>query len=255
MNQIDFKTDVAEALRGWSFEVEEILEVTDAKRPDLKASMDGQVYLIEVKAKEDVAGRDDAIAAAFARGELFEEHHVLAPRNRIAGIVKQAAEQLIAHPEAEAAFRLVWFVSVGRKGPIFLQQVEATLYGTTNLIDLDESKWFPTCYFFDNSAFFRWRSAIDGAILSTESEAWFCLNIYSPRLELLRNSHLVSYFGQAVRDPIRLEAEGKAVVADCNVDRKDTTAVLRYLQKKLGREKLMNMNLGYMSIAASIPVE
>jgi hypothetical protein len=171
MSQLDFNADIAEHLRGWAFEVEEIPEVADAKRPDLRASVDGELYLIEVKTKEDDSGRDAAIAAKFARGELFQEHHVLAPRNRVAGIVKHAADQLIAHPEAAEAFRLIWFVSVGHKGSVFLKQVEATLYGTTNLVDIDESHWFPTCYFFDNSAFFRWRSVIDGAVLSTESEA------------------------------------------------------------------------------------
>jgi hypothetical protein len=255
MKPSELTTAVARILRDWSFEVDEIVEAVDARRPDLRASSGSELHLVEVKAKEDDAGRDEAIQAAFARGELFREHHVLAPRNRIAGIVKHASDQLLAHPEAAAAFRLIWFVSTGHKATVFLDQVEATLYGTTNLIDLDESQWFPKCYFFDNSAFFRWRHALDGAILSSESEAWFCLNTYSERVDQLRSTKLLSHFGSAVRDPVRFEAEGSAVVADCDVDRKDSAAVLGYLQKKLGRQKLMNMNLGYMSVAVGLQTE
>jgi hypothetical protein len=254
MSVDEFASIVAGALETWGFHVERVPEANEEKRPDLRATKANEVYLVEVKQKHDAVGRIPAAEAAYARGEQFIDRHELGPRGTINSIVKDAVQQITAHPDADDSFRVLWYASQGHNARVYLEQIEATLYGSTTIFDIDDPSWQRLCYFFHESGFFRWRASLDAAVLSLGQHGWMCLNPHSPRLTQIRAGHLAQCFNTAVRDPVKLESDGTVVIADCSLGREDTAGVLEYLGNKIGRH-VMNIPMRYMSVSFTLPNE
>lgn len=51
-------------------------------------------------------------------------------------------------------------------------------------------------------------------------------------------------FGDATVDPEREEASGEALIADCDLPRRDEGPVVQYLQRKYGKGHLIAMEMG-----------
>jgi len=132
------------------------------------------------------------------------------------------------------------------------EQFASTLYGKANVYSILNSKFSHECYFFHDSVFYRWRATLDGAILSTFTTAKLCINTYSPRYASFRASEIVRAFDQAVVDPIELEREGRAIVADCDVDRRKHVDVIQYLAAKYNEEYLQHFQMASLNL--EIPV-
>jgi hypothetical protein len=84
-------------------------------------------------------------------------------------------------------------------------QLRDALYGPTNVIGPDSHSLMP-CYYFRQSAFFRWQS-LDCSIVSTLGRTELCINSYSTRAASLRTSSMQPVFGTTVRDPSKREVE------------------------------------------------
>lgn len=244
---------VQKILEHLGFEVTRV-EEGNQKTPDLYAERDGEIHIIEVKAKLDDARREGEMERAFDKGVLFEEVLPLGPRNRIAGIVRHGVRQIGAHAENDP-LRLLWFMVIGSRAEVYAKQIRATLLGSTRVYDLQDLSWQRECFFFHHSEFFRWQENLDGAVVGDMWSGKLLLNPFSPRLERLRRSPLAVTFGTGVVDPVALENQGDACVVDGDVDRSDEAAVQAYVQQKYGRPMLQSIEMGYHGVWAGFPVD
>jgi len=153
-------------------------------------------------------------------------------------------------------FRLMWFTATGPLAVGKYEQFMATLYGRTNILEMNASG-YRRCYFFRHADFFRRAVVIDGAIVAHTDgrsiSARLCLNSLSPRFQTLRKSCVLKPFGTAVEDPESLEADGTAFVLDAALDRKQEGPLLSYLQQKYATGPLMKFDLGYTSASILAP--
>ena len=71
---------------------------------------------------------------------------------------------------------------------------------------------------------------------------------YISKEELFRNSDLVLSMAKGLCDPDKLEGvENGVMIADCNIDRKDNTGVIRYLQNKYSLDHLQTIPMEQLS--------
>lgn len=249
MSDQKIKDAVSEFLSERGFEVTQIPEGRK-HTPDLLAAR-GQRYLIEIKTKED----DPAVIAERTRrlraGEIVKSGAPFIPKSTMSGKIRYGMEQLEAYPVQERDFCLLWLLAVGSDIESQYEQFLASLYGLSNVVGPDSQPLMP-CYYLRNSAFFRWRNLLDGAIVGTLDSGELCINSYSPRADSLKESSLAQVFGTAVRDPRQREAEGRGYIADCDIDRRDEHGVLRYVQIKYSRLPLMTMDLGTVIAQVSV---
>lgn len=244
---------VLRGLRSLGLRVKPI-EVGAGKTPDLLASDDSHTYLIEVKDKFPDAARERERLQALAQGGTWEEEEALGFRNAISSVVSDAASQLGEFEPGVGHFRLVWLHARGRHPEAQLEQFKGTLAGVVDLIDMaevGESAEARPCYYFGFAEFFRHRGVLDGAFLSTDEKGVLLLNSLSGRYSLIRESALCRLF-PAVWDPIRREEEGSAYIADCDLDRSDSGAVLEYLRRKYNRPGLIDFRPNRYSVEAFV---
>ncbi|SOB77397.1 hypothetical protein SAMN04488490_3203 [Marinobacter sp. LV10R510-11A] len=245
---MDIEQAIGEQLKQWGFSVEKIPEslVSGQKRPDYKAWTDTETYLIEVKSREDDPEEMQERENVLNQGDVYSEHKPLIRKNRVSGIIRSAYDQLKDYGESEW-FKVAWLCATGSAQEAKFEQFKATLYGTTQIFDLDGDGYHRVCYFFRNSEFFRYRNVLDAALISTHTGGTLCLNPHSPKFEEIRSSALGGKLGSAVIDPVASESVGDAYIVDSGVDRNDENAVLEYLRGKYDRPKLNKIDLGWHS--------
>jgi hypothetical protein len=236
----DIENAVAAVVREWGFEVDLVPEA-DGKRPDLLVKGDLR-YAIEIKTKEEDPATVAARGQTLTKGEIAEITTPFIPKNRLSAILKDGVAQLKSFPD-ERDLSLLWMIAVGADDEAQCEQIRSTLYGLTNVVGPDVGVRIP-CYYFRNSAFFRWREYLDGAVVGTLDGGSLCINSYSPRWELIATSDFAARFGSAVVSPIDIERRGEAYIADCELDRKDEDEILKFVARKYGRADLMTFDLG-----------
>ena len=204
MSDRKIKDSISQFLRERGFEVTQIPE-GQHRTPDLLVTC-GQRYLIEIKTKED----DPAALAERSRrldaGEIVESGAPFTPQSTMSRIIRDGVKQLKEYPVQERDFCLLWLLAVGSDLESQYQQFLGTLYGLTNVVGPDSHSLMP-CYYFHNSAFFRWQN-MDGAIVGTIERGELCINSYSRRAASLKTSSLAQVFGTAVTDPREREQKG-----------------------------------------------
>jgi hypothetical protein len=244
-------------LEHWGVAVEDI-PTSDAQakqEADFLASFGGVPVLIEEKTKED----DPAYLARRAQElESGQIHAATLPLRRdetLSGLVRDASRQLRSSSDKPHAFRLMWFTATGAQAKGKYEQFIATLYGRTNILEMNASG-FRRCYYFRHADFFRRADVIDGAVVAHTDgrsiSARLCLNSLSPRFQSLRESPVLLPFGTAVEDPLALEAQGIAFVLDAALDRKQEGPLLAYLQQKYATGPLMKLDMGHTSAAIRV---
>jgi hypothetical protein len=247
-------------LQHWGTVVEGI-PTSDAEQKqeaDFLVSFDGVPVLIEEKIKED----DPAyIARRTLELESGEIHAATLPLRRdetLSALVRDASHQLRSSADKPHDFRLMWFTATGAQAIGKYEQFMATLYGRTNILEMN-AEGYRRCYYFRHADFIRRADIIDGAVVAhTDGKsisARLCLNSLSPRFQALRKSAVLRLFGNAVEDPDALEAEGTAYILDAALDRKDEGQLLAYLQQKYATGPLMTFDLGYTSASILVPKE
>lgn len=253
-NEKELKGAVIRFLEDWGFSVQEIERRENRKSADLLATR-RQTFLIELKNRGNDLEQIQNERKRLLRGETVPHVDTAGYKNRVSGIIRHGVKQLKAHGDIPHDFRLLWLHSSGRHTNVKMLQFEGTLYGTTNITDLDGDQYHRPCYYFYDSEFFRYRGDLDGAILSTQDQARFCLNTLSPRIAGLRESFMAQHFVGEIIDPDTQENAHEAYIAYTNLNRTKPEQILNYLRKKYGQAKLINIDMGYHSVAISVPTD
>ena len=245
-------------LEHWGVAVEDI-PTSDAlgkQEADFLASFSGVPVLIEEKTKEDDPAYLAQRALELESGQIHAATLPLRRDETLSGLVRDASHQLRSTSDKPHAFRLMWFTATGAQAEGKYEQFMATLYGRTNILEMNASG-YRRCYYFRHADFFRRAGVIDGAVVAhTDGKsvsAQLCLNSLSPRFQALRKSPVLRPFGTAVEDPEALEAEGTAFILDAPLDRKEEGPLLAYLQQKYATGPLMKFDLGYTSASILLP--
>lgn len=245
-------------LEHWGVSVQDIptSDVEQKKEADLLADFDGVQVIIEEKTKEDDPGYLACRAEELERGQIHSSTLPLVRNETLAKLVGNASRQLRSSSSRPHEFRLMWFTATGVNAQGKYEQFMATLYGRTNILEMNASG-YRRCYYFRNADFFRRADVIDGAVAAytdgNSISATLCLNSLSPRFQNLRTSSVLRPFGTAVEDPMALEAEGTAFVLDSNLDRRHEGPLLLYLQSKYSTGPLMKFDLGYTNVSLLVP--
>jgi len=253
MREHQFKPFVKRFLKQFGFDVHDIPIKNDPETPDFEVIGKNDKYTIELKIKEDDPTEIEEDSQAQSRGELVTKSIPIGPRNRLSGIIRKGVNQMVEHDPKGDTFRVIWLHSSGRDPDLHNRRFHSTLYGIENLFSLRLSNLI-TCYYFHESAFYSWRAYLDGAILTYGTQAQICINTLSPRVEQFRKSELVTCMSEGLCDPDKLaEQDDEVMVADCDVDRSDSDAVIRYLQKKYALDHLQPIPMQQHSAMISLP--
>jgi hypothetical protein len=245
-------------LQHWGVRVDDIptSDLEEKKEADFLAMFGSSSVLIEEKTKED---DPEYLAHRASELESGAVHGITIPIKRdetISGIVRAASKQLKSSSNLPHDFRLMWFTATGVTARGKFEQFMATLYGRTNILEMNASG-YRRCYFFRNADFFRRASVIDGAVAAhtdgTSISAKLCLNPLSPRYAQLKASEVLKPFNGAVEDPIEMEESESAFILDAAIDRKNETELLKFLQNKYQTGPLMKFDLGYTSASILVP--
>ncbi|HEX6899008.1 MAG TPA: hypothetical protein VF789_04815 [Thermoanaerobaculia bacterium] len=249
----DLKDAIADWLRGRGLEVVQLQE-RDERTPDLLVIHQHERYVIEIKSKRDNEDLLREEAKLLAKGEIVKHFEGTGRRVPVARVIESAIKQIRNLPPHDSDFRLIWLHAEGARPKLQMQQFHGTLYGTTDIIDLEG----PTrlCYYFYHNELYKFRDELDGAILTTGEKGQLCLNNFSPRVASLRESFLArSTFKDGICDPEALERDQVVYMADGPEDRQDSDSVLRFLQQKYGRMKIMKMDMGYYEFGTTLPLD
>lgn len=245
-------------LQHWDVRVDDIptSDLQEKKEADFLAMFGSSRVLIEEKTKEDYPEYLAHRASELKSGVV---HGITIPIKRdetISGIVRDASKQLKSSSDLPHDFRLIWFTATGVTARGKFEQFMATLYGSTNILEMNASG-YRRCYFFRNADFFRRALVIDGAVAAytdgTSISAKLCLNPLSPRYSNLKASEVLAPFNGAVEDPIEMEKSESAFILDAAIDRKNEAELLKFLQDKYQTGPLMKFDLGYTSASILVP--
>ena len=245
-------------LQHWGVKIEDIptSDLEEKKEADFLATFGSTRVLIEEKTKED---DPEYLAYRASELETGEIHGITLPIRRdetISGIVRNASKQLKSSSNRSHDFRLMWFTATGVTARGKFEQFMATLYGRTNILEMNVS-YYRRCYFFRNADFFRRAAVIDGAVAAHTDgntiSTKLCLNPLSPRYAQLKVSEVLKSFNEAVEDPIEMEKSESAFILDAALDRKNEAELLKYLQEKYKTGPLMKFDLVYISAAILVP--
>lgn len=244
MHAMNYELNVKHFFESLGYQVEKISE-GDEESPDFLIAGDTSTYVLELKTKFPSSEEIEERKRILYSGAIHNVHEVIIRKNRLSGIIKKAKDQLKNYQE-ENILRIVWLLATGHLAEPRMHQFESTLYGLTTVVSLSSQRTFD-CYFFYDSDFYRFREILDGAIISTESEAKLLLNPLSPRYAQLKSSSLTKHLGNAVVDPVELERQTQAFLVVGDIDRNDKEAVLRYLREKYRLEHVINITMNYLS--------
>lgn len=236
-------------LRSAGLRSERIPPSATGKRCDLRALDDGVGgYLIEIKGIHD----DEATVSTFRKtmqgGEVFDADRRMGASRSIGDKIDKAMKQV--RETAGGRHDDLWLIALVDRGRIWSQtimnQIIATLYGIRVIAEVCPNGKTRKCLYFSRSAFHKLRLGpdraltdaieLDGAIILGAEGAGLCVNDYSPQAQRLCNSRLGRFFAEPglLHTVERIEREGRFLVADCDIDRKDEYAVLQYLAAKYG---------------------
>lgn len=246
-------------LKQWGVQVDDIptSDLEKKKEADFLATFGSTRVLIEEKTKED---DPEYLARRASELESGAIHDITLPIKRdetISGIVRSASRQLKSSSNLPHDFRLIWFTATGVTAQGKYEQFMSTLYGRTNIIEMNAIGVYRRCYFFRNADFFRRAAVIDGAVAAytngTSISTKLCLNPLSPRYEQLKSSEVLTPFRDAIEDPIEMERSESAFILDSAIDRKNEDELFAFLQKKYQTGPLMVFDLGYTSVSMLMP--
>jgi hypothetical protein len=239
MNETQLKAIGKNFFRKFGIELKDIPK-TSIQTPDFEFALGNEKYTIELKIKgddlEDVQGQ----VSQLKKKKIIAKLIPIAPRNRLSGIIRDGVGQLSSYDPDKKTYRVLWLHCDGQKPKIHWERFHSTIYGTETLVSRGFS--LIRCYYFYESAFYKWRNELDVVLLTTLHELQLCINTISPRVGEIRASQLVHYLSDALCDPNREETLG-AIIADCNIDRSKESEILEYLKKKYKLDNLQKIPL------------
>jgi hypothetical protein len=238
MTEDELNSIVIEQLARFELPLTPISRVEGKLTADLVGDDSQDYFYIEAKCR-DRGDTLEAIAGNISIGDHVQLNpEAIYHRNARSSVIEDGVRQLeCSSAEKPRSFRLLWLHCSSNDPLTDRFQLEGTLCGSMHFIDrlcLDDGVLL--CYFFTESAFFRHRRNLDGAFIC-DNEGWFLLlNSHSPRYEALRTCSFIRKLGECCWDPISMEASGKVLIADCDINRRDSAAVLAYVNGKYSRD-------------------
>lgn len=222
------------------------------KSPDVIAQDDTATYVIEVKVRlDDAKGKEDADEQLKRSGE-FTLIRDAGYSHSVNAVIDNSAKQLSRYDPEHKYIHLVWFDVTGQDGQLNFLRIKNTLYGLVSVVDLQrmESR---DAVFFDHSAIYRNKDAIDGVIITDADHGQFCINHLSKHRDWILGSKLKEAFKSAVYDPLALEESGHAFIVDGGFPRKIDYASIKYIQNKYGIIQLSAIRPKEFSTGVIIP--
>jgi hypothetical protein len=228
------------------------IDVCSEKTPDFLVKCDQFTYIVELKEKFTDPTIQKVREERLLRGEILTETYTTGRKKLISKVISSACKQL-ARTEFTADFNIIWLYARGHHPDFQMYDFESTLYGHEVIVDWGKDNGFSGfCYHYGHSDFYNHRNVLDGAVVSTTEEMKFCLNVCSPKYQLLKDSGLRKAFKDGVLDPFDLEKKGCVLIVDSDVDRNDENAVMEYVIKKYNLKKAMKMPM--KQISATVPL-
>jgi hypothetical protein len=247
-----------QVLEIWGASVDPI-PTSDKEESDWLAALDGFSLLIEEKIKFENPDQIKERSFSLQNNQGYNSSTSLISNNRISGIIKKAANQLASTKEnIMHDARIVWITATGFDAEAKHYQTLATLYGSTKVFEPEKAKKkLKECYFFYDSDFFRFRNHLDGAIVAFivnhTVTMKLCLNPYSERWQILRDSPFAAKLPNGLIDPVAEEGLGVSLLADTDINRKNKEDILNFLSAKYGVERLLNMDMTLFSAVLTLP--
>ena len=230
-------------LEALGFDVVEIAEDANRKRPDFRAVRNGVSMLVEVKTRF----QDLCLRQGMESGRVGTDHDVVVSLDKsdlLSAQIRDANSQIEAAATPDD-LRLVW---LRPDNELFVQglvdQVGATLLGIRMTFVIRQGlRLIRPCVYAGYADFFRYR-AIDAVIAETNGAFVLFPNPFSPRRSVFGRSLIYAMLADAVVDVDKSEREGECyVIADSAVDRKDDAALLAYLQTKYPSDEFSHFGL------------
>ena len=253
MDDQNLKASSSQLLRQFGFAVTEIPKSEHVPTPDFHAEKGGMHFMIELKSREDDEKRLETERQTLKAGKVASKTETTNRTNIVSGIVRDAVEQLQDYSTPPGAFKVVWLHASGSDPELQFMQFRGSLYGLCDIFDMSEERDNRVCYYFDFNDFFRYRTVLDGAMLTTDSQLQVCINDFSLNAEQFRGSTLVEAFRGGIVDPSELERQGCAYVADCDHDRRDKRKIIAYIQEKYGKQLLRDISLQKATAMIQVP--
>lgn len=249
---MNYEPSVQHFFESYGYRVEKIPQEED-ESPDFLIFDSVWSYLLELKTKFPSEAQIEERRKTLETKNVYIIHEPTIRKNTFSGIIKKAKDQLKKPKAPQDVLRLVWLlVATSDWADAQMHQFEATLYGSTRVVDTTNGR-SGDCFFFHNSDFFLFRDVLDAAIVSTESKLKLLLNPLSPRYERMKKSSLSKHLRNAVVDPIQLEKECRAFLVEGDVDRSDKEAVLQHLREKYKSENMADITMNYVSGTMVVP--
>ena len=223
--------------KQFGFQVEEV-PVAEEKRADLFAYDSKSGYLIEVKEKDDTGQHSIFSEVELPSGKKVTYRSDAHQRLwRFENILKHGRDQLIATPNHEQYFKIIFFHFDGPNSDVLDRRLAYTFYGVANLISRYDEGESVNCVYFDYSAAYS-LPEINGLMISDAGDLRLAINEFSPNANEFRKSSLVKKFGNAVYDPMLFEADKSTIVLRSDIPRKDENLVLEAVRQQTGIEYL-----------------
>lgn len=252
MNDNDFKSIAKEILKKLGLIAHEIPPKEGCEAPDFDVVGKSSRYTIELKIKSDDPEEAKKDLEILCKGEILNKSTSMGPRNRLYAIVKKGVDQMVEHDPGIKTYHVLWIHSAGRDSNLLNIRFHATLFGNQYLISR-EKDYVMTCYFFNESAFYTHRTSLDGAILTHNDQLQLCVNTLSPRKNDFRESDLYKSLSHCLYDPDILQKNNSVMIADCDVDRKEKSEIIKYLEHKYSLAHLQVIEMKQYSGMVAIP--
>ena len=237
------RSPVRRRLEALGFEVVEIAEDANQKRPDLRAAKDGVSMLVEVKTRLE----DLRLRQGMESGRVGEDHDVVVSLDKsdsLSAHIANANAQLEA-TASPSDLRLLWLRD---DNGLFVQglldQAGATLLGIrmTFVIRNGMKRHLP-CIYAGYADFFRYR-AIDAAVVERDGALVLFPNPFSSRRTAFCESPIRALLADSVVDIDKSERDGECyVIDDSDVNRNDDAELLTYLQAKYPSDEFFRFGI------------
>lgn len=215
----------------------------DSPSPDFLIHDGEYYYFAELKSKFEsldvIRKRNISISNLVNKKSpiLFETLSTNAANN-INNLVGNAAKQIKSYSglwNYKHDFSIVILLCQGVSEQQFFMQFINSLYGRVKIYGRKNDTISPVfdCYYYGESAFYKNRGVIDGAIIISEGAATLCVNDLSPRYSEFKITPLISRFEGGVIDAYVKESQGHLSVR-CDIDRKNKKALKGFLMEKYG---------------------
>jgi hypothetical protein len=138
--------------------------------------------------------------------------------------------------------KISWLGCSGFHSDLLKIRLQATLYGTRTLF-CEEPPNLVTCFYFEESSFFKHRLELDGVVILQNQDAHLNLNDHSPHFARIKDSGFCKAFSDAVYYPQQFSRDADFMFNDSPEQRGDEDKTLGYLRTKYQMSEMHTFDL------------